>query len=198
MKLKKILSFALGLSVAISIQLPVVSQYRPSKVIYLDNFTAALQQAGFIYGNYASLPYCFGSSETVNGITPIVVICPLVYRERITSYTTSNHGPVSAIWISIVVTGDSNKGSMSYAVQKAALVAMIYSNVRYNFESSLMGEILGDEFSKTLTGINVREYTSFLGDMCYTRRRKLKYVGDFETNICFQKETASTQITFLF
>ena len=196
MKIKNIFSVSLGLSATILMQLPVASQHRPSQTVYLNNFATALRTAGFLYGSYDRLPYCFGTSETLDGRTPIVVICPLATSKRNSPYTTSRNGPVSAIWMSILITGNSNKATTRYAVEKAGLVARIFARVRYNVTASSMGNVLKDEFYKTLNGINASEYTSNSGAICRFRRRNLTNVGTFETNVCAQ--TSSIQVTFWF
>ena len=196
MKLQNLVSGVIGLSATILMQSPVASQYQPNQTVYLNNFANALNKAGFLYGNYDKLPYCFGTSETIDGRTPIVVICPLATPKRDSPYTTDRNGSVSAIWMSILISSNSSRETTRYAVEKAGLVARVFANIRYNVTASSMGGVLEDEFNKTVNGVDAREYTNNSGALCRFRQRNLVNVGIFETRAC--AKTGSMQITFWF
>ena len=200
MKIKNSLAILIGFLATSLIQYPVFSQYRFSKVpyqpVYLSSFTSAVNSLGFQYGNYSRLPYCFGTSETVNGITPVVVICPLATSSRDSGYTTNMNGGVSTIWISILITSNSSRTTTYNAVKKAGLVARVFANVRYNVTQDSMADVIVDEFDKTINNINTYEYRDDTGAYCRLRERKLLNVGDFETRACSTNKIIN--ITFWF
>lgn len=200
MKIKNFLKGAVNLAVAtattLCMQYSAEADYRPHQNVYLDEFNSSLREVGFTYGGYSKLPYCFSSEEKIDGVVPIVIVCPLATGRRDSDYAVSRNDTVSAIWISMLLDTSASRELTKRAVSKAGLVARVFADVRYNVTQDSVGDVLSDEVGIVMSDQGT-SYVSSDGDSCNKRVRDLTNLGTFETNACF-KSQGLAQVTIWF
>ncbi len=200
MKLKKFFQGAMNLTIAaatsLSLQYPLKADYNPYQNVYLEEFGAGLREVGFAYGGYADLPYCFNTSEALDGTIPLVVVCPLKTGERDSNYAVSRHDTVSAIWISMLLDTSASETLTRRALNKAGLVAKVFADVRYNVTQSSIGDVLVDEVGRVISDEGA-SYVSSDGNSCNRRVLDLTNIGTFEATACL-KSQGLKQVTLWF
>ena len=191
MKIKNLLkgafNFTIAAATSLSLHSPVRADYRPHQNVYLDDFNSSLKKVGFTYGGYSKLPYCFSTEEKIDGVIPIVVVCPMATGRRNSDYAVSRDETVSAIWISMLLDTSASRELTRRAVSKASLVAVTFADVRYNVTQSSVGDVLGDEIGRVMDNQGA-SYVSSDGDSCNKRVRDLTNIGTFETRACFKSQ----------
>lgn len=200
MRIKNLLKGTVNTLVAaattLSLQYPVTANYNPHQTVSLRGFSQALRDNGFAYGGYSQLPYCFNTRETLNGVTPVVVVCPLKNGRRDSDYSVGESASVSAIWVSMLLDGAASRELTRRALRKTGLVTKVFAHVRYNVTASSVCDVMTDEIQRAIKGEGVK-YKNSRGNSCYKRTRNLTNIGTFETRACFQGG-GQTQVTVWF
>ncbi|MEL6988530.1 MAG: hypothetical protein AAGK97_11960 [Bacteroidota bacterium] len=177
-------------------QYPAKADYRPHQNVYLSDFNSSLRKVGLTYGGYSKLPYCFSTQEKIDGVVPIVVVCPMATGRRNSNYAVNRNDTVSAVWISMLIDTSASRELTRRAVSKAGLVARVFADVRYNVTQSSVGDVLGDETGRVMNREGA-SYVSSGGDSCNKRVRNLNNIGRFETSACFKRQ-GQAQVTIWF
>ena len=194
--IKNVLNLAVATTTSLSLQVPAKADYQPNQNVYLEGFGNALRQAGFEYGGYSKLPYCFNTTERIDGTVPIVVVCPLETGKRNSNYAVSGNDTVSAIWMSMLVDDTASQELNRRAADKADLVAAAFLKVRYNVTSSSFENIVQNEVVQIYDG-NGTSYVNSSGNSCRKKVSDLTYVGAVETTVC-SESGGTKQVTIWF
>lgn len=186
----------LAAATSLSLQYPAKANYKPYQTVYLSDFGKALRDSGFEYGGYSKFPYCFNTLETLNGYTPIVIVCPLATGKRDSNYSYGRNASVSAIWMSMLIDENASREMTRRALRKAGLVAKVFAYVRYNVTTSSAEDVLVDEVKRVI-GREGASYVNSSGSSCNKRTRTLTNIGTFETTACFGRQ-GTAQVTVWF
>jgi len=200
MKIKNLIKNAVSLTVAatatLSLQYPANADYNPQQNVYLEGFGKGLSKVGLNYGGYSNLPYCFNTSETLDGTVPIVVVCPMESGDPNGSYAVSLSDTVSSIWVSMLLDTSASQEMTGRALSKAGIVSKVFASARYDVTPSSVGDVLSDEVYRVLDGEG-SSYENSEGNSCIKRVRDLNSIGKFETEACY-KGQGQAQVTVWF